>query len=99
MIDWGFPGAAAGWVDSAFLTIRLVAAGHSPRDAEAWAAARPGWPPDGRGDRGGTGEALTAFAAYVAGLWTYRAVTDGVDGPWVRAARDYAAWRTGVEIV
>ncbi|MCK9928493.1 hypothetical protein MXD62_15150 [Frankia sp. Mgl5] len=42
--------------------------------------------------------ALTAFAALVAGLWTYRAVTDGADGPWVRAARDYAAWRVGVAV-
>ncbi|WP_250285710.1 hypothetical protein, partial [Frankia sp. CiP1_Cm_nod2] len=38
VIDWGWPAAGAEWVDSAFMIIRLVEAGHSPRDAEAWAA-------------------------------------------------------------
>ncbi|OHV21297.1 hypothetical protein BBK14_27035 [Parafrankia soli] len=90
VIDWGFPGAAAPWVDTAFLVIRLVDAGHCPADAQAWAAERPGWTPDG--------DALTAFAVFVAGLWTYRAVTEGADGPWVRSARDYAAWRVGVAV-
>ncbi|MCL9795787.1 hypothetical protein [Frankia sp. AgKG'84/4] len=46
VIDWGFPGAAAEWVDTAFLVIRLVNAGHTPRDAESWAATRPGWSAD-----------------------------------------------------
>ncbi|MCK9931352.1 aminoglycoside phosphotransferase family protein [Frankia sp. Mgl5] len=90
VIDWGWPAAAAPWVDTAFLVIRLIDAGHSPAAAEAWAAQRPGWTPDD--------DALTAFAAFVAGLWTYRAVTDGAAGPWVRAARDYAAWRAGVAV-
>ncbi len=72
------------------MTIRLVDAGHSPREAEAWAAQRTGLTV---GD-----DALTAFAAFVAGLWTYRAATGGPSGQWVRAARDYAAWRTGVAV-
>ncbi|CAO5175054.1 Aminoglycoside phosphotransferase domain-containing protein [Frankia sp. AiPs1] len=87
VIDWGFPGAAAGWVDPAFLVIRLIDAGHTPHDAEEWAAARPGWPTDSA--------ALTAFAALVAGLWTYREAVEGAGGPWVRAARNYAAWHVG----
>ncbi|MEX5712748.1 phosphotransferase [Parafrankia sp. FMc6] len=90
VIDWSFPGAAGPWVDMAFMVIRLVDAGHSPAAAEAWAAERPSWTSNG--------DALTAFAAFVAGLWTYRAVTDGADGPWVQAARDYAAWRVGVAV-
>ncbi|MCK9923175.1 hypothetical protein MXD61_15070 [Frankia sp. AgPm24] len=88
VIDWGFPGAAASWVDRAFLVIRLIQVGHTPHDAEAWAATRPGWPTDGA--------TLTAFAALVAGLWTYREATEGTGGPWVHAARDYAAWRVGI---
>lgn len=73
VIDWGRPASGAAWVDTAFLVIRLVAAGHAPRDAEEWAATVPSWASRSE-------EAVTAFASYVAGLWGYRAATSPFPG-------------------
>jgi hypothetical protein len=88
VIDWGWPAAAAEWVDTAFMVIRLVEAGHKPDQAEEWAHTLRTW-------SGIDGKAVNAFAAFVAGLWTYRAVTGNVPGMNGRAsiAREYAAWR------
>jgi Aminoglycoside/hydroxyurea antibiotic resistance kinase len=88
VIDWGLPGSGAAWVDTAFLVLRLIGAGHHPEQAEAWAR---GLECFSRVDN----ETLTAFAVYVAGLWGYWAATDTERGANHRArlARDYAAWR------
>jgi hypothetical protein len=88
VIDWGWPAAAAEWVDTAFMVIRLVEAGHTPDQAEEWARTLRTW-------SGIDGKAVTAFALFVAGLWTYRAAADNVPGMNGRAriAREYAAWR------
>lgn len=63
LVDWAFPARAAGWVDTALLVPRLIDAGHTPLQAEAWAAAVPAW---------ATADptAITAFAAALSGLWT-----------------------------
>ncbi|MFB9684194.1 hypothetical protein [Amycolatopsis plumensis] len=82
VVDWGWPASGAPWIDPAFLVIRLVAAGHRPADAEAWARAHTCWasaPP----------ESVTAFAACVAGLWTGKAAAASL----ARTARGYASWR------
>ncbi len=73
VIDWGRPASGAAWVDTAFLVIRLVAAGHAPSDAEEWATTVPSWATRSE-------EAVTAFACYVAGLWGYRAATSPFPG-------------------
>jgi hypothetical protein len=89
VIDWGFPGVGAPWVDSAFLTLRLIEAGHRPEDAEAWASHwLPCWAQ-------ASGDSVTAFAVYLAGMWTHWTITDPTPGTQHRAqlARDYAAWR------
>ncbi|MEV0071353.1 phosphotransferase [Amycolatopsis sp. NPDC050768] len=88
VIDWGRPASGAAWVDVALLVIRLIAAGHRPAEAEQWATAVPSW-------KTATKEALTAFACYVAGLWTYRGVTSPFTGSTELsfAAKDYAAHR------
>ncbi|WP_245573875.1 hypothetical protein [Amycolatopsis nigrescens] len=88
VIDWGWPAAGAKWVDAAFLVIRLMVSGHAAADAESWARKLTAWSDVSE-------EALTAFAVYVAGLWTHRAVTDPQPGAARRAkvAREYAAWR------
>lgn len=89
VIDWGYPGSGAGWVDGAFLVLRLVEAGHRPADAEAW----------GRTNLAGIADTepqcLTAFAVYIAGLWGYWAATADISGAPGRArlAREYARWR------
>jgi hypothetical protein len=91
VIDWGWPAAGAGWVDAAFLVLRLIGWGHRPEDAEAWARSLRCW-------SGVDGPTLNAFSAYVAGLWSYRAATSPVPGAERRAriAREYAAWRLTV---
>ncbi|OXM52655.1 phosphotransferase [Amycolatopsis alba] len=73
VIDWGRPASGAEWVDTAFLVVRLIAAGHEPGAAEAWAATVPSWTTR-------TDKAVTAFACYVAGLWSYRAATTPFPG-------------------
>lgn len=62
VIDWAWASRGATWIDPAFMVIRLIAAGHSPEDAEAWACQVPAW-------RAAPAEAVTAFAATVLGLW------------------------------
>ncbi|SHG86536.1 aminoglycoside phosphotransferase/kinase family protein [Streptoalloteichus hindustanus] len=88
VIDWSWPAVGAPWVDTAFLVIRLIGAGHTPEQAEKWAGTVPGW-------HTASEEALTAFAAYVSGLWRYRAITAPAPGGAARAttAQTYAAHR------
>jgi aminoglycoside phosphotransferase (APT) family kinase protein len=88
VIDWGRPASGAAWVDTAFLVIRLIAAGHTPELAETWATTVPAW--SRRTDKG-----VTAFACYVAGLWGYRAATTPFPGATRLgdAARTYAQYR------
>lgn len=64
IIDWAWSRRGAGWVDTAFLVIRLIDAGHSPQDAEKWAASVPLWAdiPE---------VASTLFAVEVLGIWEY----------------------------
>jgi hypothetical protein len=65
VIDWAWWRIGAAWIDPAFLVVRLIAAGHTPDQAEEWAAQFPGY-------RDASEEALTAFAASVALLWERR---------------------------
>jgi hypothetical protein len=88
VIDWGRPATAAPWVDQAFLVVRLIDAGHAPADAESWALGWPAW-------AAAPATGVTAFAAYLAGLWTYRAITTPRPGGTrlAETARRYAAYR------
>lgn len=73
LVDWSFPAAGAGWIDTAFLILRLVEAGHTPQQAENWAR-------ELRTFTNVNDHMLTAFAVYVAGFWTHIAATGGPDG-------------------
>lgn len=64
MVDWAWSRRAASWVDTAFLVIRLIDAGHSPQDAEDWAATLPPW-------RDAPDTALSLFAIEVLGIWEH----------------------------
>jgi hypothetical protein len=64
LIDWAWSRRAAPWVDAAFIVIRLVSAGHSPDDAERWAARTPAW-------RDMPEQAGTLFAVEVLGVWEW----------------------------
>lgn len=93
VIDWAFPAAGAPWVDAAFVLIRLILAGHSMCEAEAWARELRCWATS-------SDQAVTAFAAYVAGMWSCWAARDPEPGAVrrARAARAYAAWRVGERV-
>ncbi|HVK20897.1 MAG TPA: phosphotransferase [Actinokineospora sp.] len=88
VIDWGYPGAGAPWVDTALVTLRLIIAGHHRADAEAWAKTLPTF-------RDLDPDALTRFVVYLGGLWTDLAHTRPLPGStrWALAARGWAAWR------
>jgi hypothetical protein len=84
LTDWSWPALAAPWVDTALTTHRLVAAGHTPVRAEAWAATVPAW-------ARATPDALTALAVTVLGLWRGHALRS--PAPYCRDLADAArAW-------
>jgi hypothetical protein len=62
LTDWSWPALAAPWVDTALTAHRLIAAGHTPAEAETWAATVPAW-------HHATPEAVTSLAVTVHGLW------------------------------
>ncbi|GAA3955131.1 hypothetical protein GCM10023085_42060 [Actinomadura viridis] len=81
VIDWAWPTRGAPWLDTAFLVVRLVQAGHSPADAERWASQVPAWREAGT-------DALHAFIIAWAALGEQRA-----PGPVRRALARWAAYR------
>lgn len=64
VVDWSWAHRAAPWVDAAYLVIRLVERGHSPKQAEQWAATADGW-------HTATPAALDGFAVATFGMWEY----------------------------
>lgn len=66
IVDWAWPARAAPWIDTAFLVMSLIEAGHSVASAEAWAATVPHWEET-------TSAAVDAFVVMVTGLWEHQA--------------------------
>lgn len=69
VIDWAWSRIGAGWTDTAYLVVRLIDQGHTPEQAEGWAAGTSAWPE-------ATPEKLTGFAAALLGMWPYLQHTD-----------------------
>jgi hypothetical protein len=91
LVDWAWASRGAAWLDAAYWTVWLIAAGgHAPASAETWAARVPAWHTARR-------EALTAFAQATANLWEDIAGPD--PDPWtariLRASREWARYREG----
>jgi hypothetical protein len=61
VVDWAWPTRGAGWLDTAFFVVRLVQAGHRPRDAELWARRVEAW-------RGVCNAHIDAFMGAYAGV-------------------------------
>ncbi|GID26907.1 hypothetical protein C8E87_1968 [Paractinoplanes brasiliensis] len=94
LVDWAGPCVGAPWISAAFLAVRLIRAGHHPRDAEvllqdatAWSVATP--------------EALDAFAEASARLWQQRAIEIGAPhhAPLAEAAHRWNEYRTDAKLV
>jgi len=62
IVDWAWPTRGAAWIDPACLALRLMAAGHAPEEAEAWAAQVPAWV-------AASNEAIDTFAIASLRMW------------------------------
>ena len=90
-VDWGWATRGAAWLDAAYWTIWLIAAGHSPNSAEATTAQVPALRPV-------PPAAISAFAKANADLWG-TIVANNPD-PWRQqasaAARAWATYRRAI---
>jgi hypothetical protein len=89
IIDWAWPTRGAAFIDPACFLLRLMAHGHTPAQAEAWAVECDGW-------HQAAPDTITVFANANARLFTQ--VADIDPQPWKRhlaaAARQWAEYRT-----
>ncbi|GAA4060704.1 phosphotransferase [Actinomadura miaoliensis] len=83
LLDWAGACRGAAWTEPAMLVPRLIAHGHSPGDAEAWAAQFGSW-------RHVTAQALGTLAAAESDRWDRVAA----QWPYPRIVRTAAAART-----
>jgi hypothetical protein len=85
LIDWAWPTRGPAWVDAAVWAIRLIDSGHTPIQAEEWAAQLPAW-------HTAPAAAVTAFAYANASLWEELAANDKAN-PWKgRMAASAGRW-------
>jgi len=89
VVDWAWPTRGAAWIDAACWVVWLTSAGHTPADAEQWAAKTPSWSTAPR-------RALDVFATAQERLWAGIAA-DAPDIAWIQdlaaAASRWAAYR------
>jgi hypothetical protein len=79
VVDWSWPTRGAGFIDPACLVVQLVAAGHTPAEAEAWAARCPAW-------CSADSVAVDAFAAATVRMYQRFEARD--PAPWRKAMTD-----------
>lgn len=84
LIDWAWPTLGAAHVDPACLVVRLVAAGHTPEQAEGQVAGTAAW-------RDASGRAIDVAAVALARMWAQIAAADPA-GWKEKIARAAAAW-------
>lgn len=76
IIDWAWPTRGAAWLEPACFIPRLMAAGHTPADAEVWAQQTPSWGATPRKE-------IDAFVAASFRVWTEIAQAD--PQPWKKS--------------
>ena len=62
VVDWAWPTRGPAWIDAGIWIVRLIDAGHSPKEAETWGEHLTAWceaPTD----------AVTAFSNANAAIW------------------------------
>ncbi|MEU7182325.1 MULTISPECIES: aminoglycoside phosphotransferase [Streptomyces] len=82
VVDWAWPTRGAAWIDAACWVIWLVSAGHTPKDAELWAARTPAWST-------AAPYALDVFATAQQRLWAGIAA-DNPETAWKQSLADAA---------
>ncbi|MEV5509074.1 hypothetical protein [Streptomyces orinoci] len=89
VVDWAWPTRGAAWIDAACWVVWLIAAGHTPADAELWTAKTPAWAT-------AAPHALDVFATAQRRLW-HDIADDAPDVPWktglAEAAHRWATYR------
>ncbi|MGW5715153.1 hypothetical protein ACWEVP_03220 [Amycolatopsis sp. NPDC003865] len=86
LVDWAWPTLGAAWIDPACAALWLIAEGHTPAAAEAWASTLTAWSHT-------SADSLDTFVAVSAGLWTQIAGND--PQPWKLEIRNAAdQWLT-----
>lgn len=87
VVDWAWPTRGAAWIDAACWVVWLIAAGHSPADAEQWATKTPAWSTT-------SVHALDVFATAQQRLW-HGIAEDAPETPWKRSLAQAAhRWAT-----
>ncbi|MEZ7004897.1 aminoglycoside phosphotransferase [Streptomyces sp. AD55] len=81
IIDWAWPTRGAAWIDPAVLILRLLEAGHTLAEADAFARRFPSWST-------APAEATEAFAAANAAVW--EEITCADTAPWKVAMTGHA---------
>jgi hypothetical protein len=93
IVDWAWPTLGAAWIDPACAALWLIAEGHTPTAAEAWAGRIPSWATASR-------NAITAFIMANCRLWEQISHDD--TQPWKHqlhaAARAWAQYRADLAI-
>ncbi|WIM97585.1 hypothetical protein ACTOB_001118 [Actinoplanes oblitus] len=85
VVDWGWATQGAPWLDAGYWVIWLIAAGHTPDSAEAWASLLPSW-------QAAHPRAVNAFAGANARMWAD--IGGAEPDAWTRRLIDAsAAWR------
>ncbi|WP_155057462.1 aminoglycoside phosphotransferase [Streptomyces blattellae] len=88
LVDWAWASRGAAWIDPALWVVWLIDSGHTPAQAEQWAARIPAW-------NTAPAESIDAFARATASVW--EEIADGQTEPWVdgmlHAARTWSAHR------
>lgn len=87
VVDWSWPALGAAWVDVAALVLRLVASGHTPAQADRWAAQFPSW-------AAAPAYAVDTLSAANAKVWTQIGSTVATCGGMMIAAQQWAAYRS-----
>lgn len=90
LIDWAWATLGAAWIDPACWLLRLMAHGHTAREAEAWAARLPAYADAAPGH-------VDAFARTNVTMWGEIAGSHGRKNDWTatmaHTARTWAAYR------
>lgn len=92
IIDWAWPTKGAAFIDPCYFAIRLMAAGHSPEQAEYWTSQVPAW-------RNAPKEAVDTFVSISARMWGEIA-ENAPDDQWKQRmgsiAQEWAAHRRAI---
>lgn len=74
LVDWAWASRGAAWIDPALWVVWLVKNGHTPEEAEGWAARVPAW-------NTASAPAITAFAKATVSVW--EEIAEGEPEGWI----------------